>query len=120
LSGTFQSQPGIPLAANYNVPNSVAAQALGRPLSNNAQFVTVNLLEPGEVRAERDNRIDIRVGKLLRFGSQRANISLDVYNLLNLDTVLTYNQTFVPGGNWLVPTSVLTARTAKVTLQFDF
>jgi hypothetical protein len=34
--------------------------------------------------------------------------------------VLTYNQTFVPGGNWLVPTSVLTARTAKVTVQYDF
>jgi hypothetical protein len=120
LSGTFQSQPGIPLAANYNVPNAVAAAALGRPLSNNAQFVTVNLIEPGKVRAERDNRIDMRIGKILRFGNQRANIALDVYNLLNLDTVLTYNQTFVPGGNWLVPTSVLTARTAKITVQYDF
>jgi hypothetical protein len=28
--------------------------------------------------------------------------------------------TFVPGGNWLVPTSVLTARTAKITVQYDF
>jgi hypothetical protein len=120
LSGTFQSQPGIPLAANYAVPNSVVAPILGRPLSNNAQFVTVNLLKPGEVRAERDNRLDVRVGKILRFGGQRANISLDVYNLLNLDTVLTYNQTFVPNGNWLVPTSVLTARTAKITVQYDF
>ena len=102
------------------MPNAVAAAALGRPLSNNAQFVTVNLIEPGKVRAERDNRIDMRVGKILRFGNRRANIALDVYNLLNLDTVLTYNQTFVPGGNWLVPTSVLTARTAKITVQYDF
>ena len=120
VSGTFQSQPGIPLSANYNVPNAVAAAALGRPLSNNAQFVTVNLLKPRDIRAERDNRLDIRVGKILRFGGQRANISLDVYNLLNLDTVLTYNQNFVPGGSWLVPTSVLTARTAKITVQYDF
>jgi hypothetical protein len=120
VSGTFQSQPGIPLAANYNVPSAVAAQSLGRPLSNNAPFVSVNLLKPGEVRAERDNRLDIRVGKIFRIGTQRANLSLDVYNLLNLDTVLTYNQTFVPGGNWLVPTSVLTARTAKITVQYDF
>ena len=36
------------------------------------------------------------------------------------DTVLAYNQNFVPGGNWLVPTSVLTARTAKITVQYDF
>jgi hypothetical protein len=34
--------------------------------------------------------------------------------------VLTYNQAFIPGGAWLVPTSVLTARTAKFTLQYDF
>jgi hypothetical protein len=120
LSGTLQSQPGIPLAANYNVPSAVAAASLGRPLSNSAQFVSVNLLAPGEVRADRDNRLDIRVGKILRLGSQRASVSLDVYNLLNLDTVLTYNQTFVPGGTWLVPTSVLTPRTAKITVQYDF
>jgi hypothetical protein len=120
LSGTFQSQPGIPLRADYAVPTSVAAESLGRPLSNNAQFVTVNLLEPGAIRAERDNRLDVRVGKIFRLGNQRANLSLDVYNLLNLDTVLTYNQNFIPGGNWLVPTSVLTARTAKITVQYDF
>jgi hypothetical protein len=120
LSATFQSQPGVELSANYNVPNAVAAASLGRPLSNNAQFVTVDLLKPGEVRADRDNRLDVRVGKVLRFGTRRANVSLDVYNLMNLDTVLTYNETFVPGGNWLVPTSVLTARTAKITVQYDF
>ena len=120
FSATFQSQPGIELSANYNVPNAVAAASLGRPLSNNAQFVTVDLLKPGEVRADRDNRLDFRVGKILRFGNRRANLALDVYNLLNLDTVLTYNETFVPGGNWLVPTSVLTARTAKITVQYDF
>ena len=35
LSGTFQSSPGVPLAANYVVPSAVVAQALGRPLSGN-------------------------------------------------------------------------------------
>ncbi|MBI4522108.1 MAG: hypothetical protein HY701_14825 [Gemmatimonadetes bacterium] len=120
VSGTFQSNPGAPLAANYNVPAAVAASALGRPLSNNATSVTVNLLKPGEMKTDRDNRLDIRVGKILRFGGKRANVSLDVYNLLNLDTVLTYNENFVPNGNWLVPNSVLTARTAKITVQYDF
>ena len=68
----------------------------------------------------RVNQLDFRVGKILRFGSQRANISLDLFNALNKDTVLTYNQNFVPGGAWLVPTTVLTARTAKITVQLDF
>jgi len=47
-------------------------------------------------------------------------VSLDMFNALNSDTVLTYNQAFTPGGAWLVPTSVLTARTAKITVQYDF
>ena len=45
-------------------------------------------------------------------------VSLDMFNALNADTVLTYNQAFTPGGAWLVPTTVLTARTAKITVQY--
>jgi len=120
VAGTFQSSPGEPLQANYVVPTLTVAQTLGRPLSNNAPNVTVNLLAPGEMFYPRVNQLDFRVGKILRFGSQRANISLDLFNALNKDTVLTYNQNFVPGGAWLVPTTVLTARTAKITVQYDF
>jgi hypothetical protein len=43
-----------------------------------------------------------------------------MFNALNADTVLTYNQAFTPGGAWLVPNTVLTARTAKITVQYDF
>ena len=68
----------------------------------------------------RVNQLDLRIGKILRFNGQRANVSLDLFNALNADTVLTYNQNFTPGGAWLVPTSVLTARTAKITVQYDF
>ena len=120
LAGTFQSSPGEPLAANYVVTSAVAAQSLGRPLSSNAPNVTVNLLAPGQMFFPRVNQLDFRVGKILRFGSQRANVSLDLFNALNKDTVLNYNQNFVPGGAWLVPTTVLTARTAKITVQYDF
>jgi len=120
VSGTLQSSPGEPLAANWVVPSATVAQWLGRPLSGNAANVTVNLLTPGERTYDRVNQLDFRVGKILRLGRQRANVAVDLFNALNSDTVLTYNQTFVPGGNWLVPTSVLTARTAKITVQYDF
>jgi hypothetical protein len=43
-----------------------------------------------------------------------------MYNVLNLDTVVAMNQTFVPNRQWLVPTSVLTPRTVKITVQYDF
>ena len=69
---------------------------------------------------ERVNQLDFRVGKILRFGRQRATISADLFNALNSDAILTFNQAFTPGGNWNVPTGVLTARTTKITVQWDF
>jgi hypothetical protein len=120
VAATFTSSPGVPLQANYNVTSAVAAQSLGRPLSGNVTSVEVNLLRPGEMRSPRVNILDFRFGKILRYGNTRANIALDVYNILNLDTVLSQNFTFVPGGQWLVPTEVLSARTAKITLQYEF
>jgi hypothetical protein len=120
LAGTLTSSPGIPLQANWNVPSSVAALSLGRPLSGNAPNVTVNLLAPGQMRSDRVNILDFRFGKVLRIGTNRALVALDLYNALNLDTVLTQNFNYVPNGQWLVPTGVLTARTAKLTVQYDF
>jgi Carboxypeptidase regulatory-like domain len=120
LATTFQSSPGEPLQANYTLTTAEAARTLGRPLSGNATSVVVNLLAPDQMAFPRVNQLDLRFGKILRFGSQRANIAIDLFNALNLDTVLQYNQAFVPGGAWLVPTSVLTARTMKFTVQYDF
>jgi len=120
LAATFQSSPAEPLRADWTVSSAVVQQWLGRPLSGNAPNVTVNLLAPDQMRGARVNQLDFRVGKVLRFGGQRATVSLDLFNALNADTVLTYNQAFTPGGNWLVPQTVLTARTAKITVQYDF
>jgi len=121
VSATLQSSPAEPLQANWTVSSAVVAQTLGRPLSGGAANITVNLLAPDQMRAPRVNQLDLRVGKVLRLaGRQRATVSLDMFNALNADTVLTYNQNFSPNGAWLVPTSVLTARTAKITVQYDF
>jgi len=121
VSGTFQSLVGDQLAANYSFPSAVVAQSLGRPLSGNAQFATVNLVDPGDVYGDRINQLDFRVSKLLRFGGKRAQIALDLYNALNANSVESYNQTFVAGGGpWPRPTSILEARFIKITTQFDF
>ena len=110
----------MPLSANYAVPAATVAQSLGRAPSGNVTNVTVDLLVPGEARGERVNQLDWRIGKVLRFGRQRATISADLFNALNSDAILAYNQAFIPGGNWLVPTTVLTARSTKITVQWDF
>jgi hypothetical protein len=120
LSGTFRSDQGTPLAANYFVPSAVAARTLGRPLSGNAPGVTVNLIEPGTVWGDRANVIDLRLAKVLRFGRTRTNVGVDIYNLFNSSAVLNYNTAFNAGGNWLVPTTVIQSRFAKVSASIDF
>jgi hypothetical protein len=120
VSGTFRSDQGLPLAANYAVPSAVVAQSLGRPPSGNVPNVTVNLIEPGAKWGDRINELDLRVAKILRFGRTRTNVGFDIYNVLNSSAVLTYNQTFIPGGSWLTPLTVLTPRFVKISAQVDF
>ncbi len=68
----------------------------------------------------RVNEMDLRVGKIFRFGRTRTNIGVDIYNLLNAAAPLSYNQAFILDRPWLTPTSVLSARFAKISAQFDF
>jgi hypothetical protein len=102
------------------VPAAAVAQSLGRAPSGAVTNIVVNLIEPGARFGDRVNEIDLRVAKVLRFGRMRANLGVDVYNLLNSSAVLSYNQTFVPNGTWLQPLMVLTPRFAKVSAQIDF
>jgi len=120
VSGTIRSDQGAPLQANWNAPLSAIVPSLGRPLSANQQFATVNLITPGEVWGDRVNEVDFRVGKIVRIGRARTTIGVDVYNVFNSAAVLTYNQVFVPGGPWLAPLSVLTPRFVKIAAQISF
>src|SRR4029077_8648904 len=106
VSAVFQSKPGALLSANYAVPAATVAQSLGRLPSGNVTNVTVNLLEPGSMYGDRINQLDFRFAKLLRVGGTRTMVSLDLYNTLNSNPVLTYNNTCVPGGTWLQANSI--------------
>jgi hypothetical protein len=117
LSGTFRSVPGPEIYANFVATNAVVAPSLGRNLSGGAANLPVSILEPGTLYGERLNQVDLRVGKILRFGRTKSIVNLDVYNLFNVNTVLTVNNAFA---SWQRPTSILLARFAKVSMQFDF
>jgi hypothetical protein len=128
FSGTFRSDRGAPIAANWAITQAAAPatwaqiqQTLGRPLSNNATSVTVNLIEPGTLYGDRVNEFDIRLAKILRFGGTRTNVGFDLYNILNAAPVLTYNLNYSPTNTtWLTPTAVLQPRFWKFSVQFDF
>jgi hypothetical protein len=120
VSGTFRSDQGAVIAANYTVTSAVAAQSLGRPLAGATPNISVNLIAPGEIYGDRVNEIDFRIAKVLKFGHTRTNVGFDIYNILNANPVLTYNNAFIPNGAWLVPTSVLQSRFVKFSASFDF
>jgi hypothetical protein len=118
LSATIQSLPGASLAANLVVPTATVAQTLGRPLAGGANSVTVNLVAPQTLFGDRINQVDFRVAKVLRFARARAQVGVDVFNVMNSNVPLGYIQTF--GSTWLRPTSVMDARFARVSGQIDF
>ena len=131
FSGTFRSDQGAPLAANWTITNtnpawlSILAQLGRTPTGANATSVTVNLVEPGTLYGDRVNEFDIRLAKILKFGRTRTNVGFDLYNILNSSPILSYQQAFSPtittgSGAWLAPTGVLQPRFWKFSVQVDF
>jgi Carboxypeptidase regulatory-like domain len=120
VSGTFRSEQGAPLAANFTVTNAMVAAQLGRNLSAPGGSVVVNLIEPGTMYGDRLNEVDFRIAKLLRFGRTRTNVGVDIYNLFNANPALTYNAAFSTALPFPRPTGVLTPRFAKISAQIDF
>jgi hypothetical protein len=122
LSATWASIPGDSLRADFNVTNAWIAggpQPLGRPLTG-ASVIRVNVIPPATLWGERQNNVDMRIAKILRFGTTRTQVGIDIFNLLNADTVTNYNYGFVPGGSWLTPTTITPARYARIGVQLDF
>jgi hypothetical protein len=122
VAATWASIPGESLRADYIATNAWIAQGpqpLGRPLTG-AATVSVNLIPPATMWGARRNNIDMRIAKILRYGGTRAQVGVDIYNLVNADTVTNYNFGFVPGGAWLIPTQIIPARYARISMQFDF
>ena len=122
VAATWASIPGDSLRADYIATNAwIAAgpQPLGRPLTG-AATVSVNLIPPATLWGARINNVDLRIAKLLRYGTTRTQVGVDVFNLLNIDTVTNYNFGFVPGGSWLTPVTITPARYARIAVQVDF
>jgi hypothetical protein len=116
---TFQSIPGPQIAANVVYPSSVIAPVLGRPLSTGPNSnATINVIEGGTEYGDRLNQLDLRLGKILRFGSSRTSVNFDMFNVLNANAVLTEN--FAYGPVWRQPLSILGARLIKFSVNVDF
>lgn len=91
---------------------------INRPISGNTRNVTVALVAPGTMFGDRLNQLDYRISKSVKVSGVSLQGQVDIYNVLNANPVLTYNNTF--GVNWLRPTGVLAGRLVKLGMQLNF
>jgi hypothetical protein len=122
VAAVYQNVPSINYGASVSFSSASIASSLGRQLSG-ANSVTIQIIEPfTEFVDERINQLDTRFSKIFRFKRARLQGNLDLYNILNMSTVLGVQNTYTVGATnrWLQPTQILDARMLKVSAQFDF
>ena len=131
VSATVRSQPPTQITANWQVPNSVIAAALGHlPPGATATGTSTLALTDNEHRVfadERRTQVDMRFAKVLRFGRTRTDVGVDLNNLLNTNYATGYNTTYVyqtdntarPSG-WGTPSSLYTARFVRLNFTVSF
>ena len=82
----------------------------------------MNLVEPNTVFLDYQNRLDMRVGKMFRFGQTKIQGFADIFNVFNAGTALTVNQTYAAAGanSWLTPTTIMDGRYMRFGMQLNF
>ncbi|HEY1304161.1 MAG TPA: carboxypeptidase regulatory-like domain-containing protein [Vicinamibacterales bacterium] len=113
LPATFTINPASPTDATA----AAIAQQIGRPLTG-VQF-NANLVQPGTFYPGRNRQLDLSFKKIVRFGRQRLTGGLDIYNVMNQNTILFYNTTFVPNVNgYLAPQAYMNPRVFRLAAEF--
>ena len=114
VSGAFSSVPGPQIAANQIYAGTVPS--LGRPFT--FERVTVNVAQPGTMWGDRLNQMDLRLSKILRFGTTRLDLNVDFYNALNSDAILAQQNAY--GATWQNALGVIQPRFVKFGARWDF
>jgi hypothetical protein len=127
VAAVFQDLPGPLNVANRVFTSAeINAQATGAQ-GRNLRLAnrTIDMLAPFSMFGDRVRQVDVRVSKLLRFGSQRIQANMDVYNLANASTATFIRNAYTAPGAvtatpWLQPTQVMDGRFVKFSAQVDF
>lgn len=121
VSGTFQNVSGAPFEADYPATNAEIAPSLGRNLAACGTRVVctataqVPLVAPYTMFLDRRTQLDVRLSKVLRLGPRtRLRANVDLYNILNANTVLGASNTYGP--RWQQPTAQQTVREVDAIL----
>jgi hypothetical protein len=121
LSGSFTSIPGPSVSANYTVTSAIAGRTIISSTAG-ANSIVVNLIQPGTVFLDYQNRLDLRVGKTFKFDRTKIQGFMDVFNVFNAGTALSVNQTYAAAGTnlWMSPTTIMDGRYLRFGMQLNF
>jgi hypothetical protein len=114
VSVSLLSYAGLPLNTTYSVPVSAFAVVGGR-----TQSVTVPLTAPYSQFYPRWNQLDVGARRPFTFGRLEATAQVDVFNLLNSQTVLTQNTSF-GGSTFGLPSSTMVGRMLRLSTSLKF
>jgi hypothetical protein len=107
ISGSFQARPGISVGSFYTFNSTIA----GVPLTGGGNL-TVTVVDPISQYYAYVKTNDMRIARSLRFGKMRAQPFVEIFNLLNLSTVLTVNENIGP--NYFQPSSIVQGRRFQI------
>jgi hypothetical protein len=131
VAANVRLQSGLPITRTWAVPTCTATVVT----NCTRQGLTVNAEPRGSVELPMLPTIDIRAGKFFDFGGNRLELSLDVYNLTNANTIFAVRTgtgqtgirvdgdpaqpiTFI--STFLSPTQFLAPRVARVNVTYKF
>jgi hypothetical protein len=120
---SIQSQSQSAQVLTFNIPGVVNTSGLNRPFGSGQVVEFLNIEKPGALYGDRLNAVDLRFGKILKFGTTRTQVTVDVYNLFNSNTTEVYQHSYSapgPTSTYLDPLSIMSARFFKFTAQIDF
>jgi hypothetical protein len=114
----YRNTPGAEQSALLTVTSAdVRFKNAARTTLTSAK--TVNLYAPNSVFGNRFKQLDVAVNKSFNIGWGRLRTALDIYNVLNGNSVQNVVTAYTPT-RWLRPTGFLDPRLARVTVSLQF
>ena len=122
VSGSFQARYGIPKGADYVYTCSAAQRAATgcTPLTAGVTSLTVTVVNPATIFYPYVYTNDFRIARQFRQGRMRLEPFVEIFNLLNLSTTLTVNETISDNSRWNEPTAVLQGRRFQIGGRLDW
>jgi hypothetical protein len=118
VAGSFQARPGIAIGAEYAVTSAISVASGGVPLTGGISSISIDLMNPEETFYDYVYTNDLTVSRTFRFGRTRVRGFMEIFNLMNLSTIYTRNETFGP--QFYNPIDLVGSQRFQFGVQLDF